>query len=196
MTDGILAWHFTGNTLRDGRPIPKPGETLIHDGPIEWCQSGLYASRHLIDALSHAPGHMIHRVRCEQIEREDGCKLVCRRRSTISSIDGTDVLRAFARRQALSVIHLWDAPLVVREYLETGDKTIRDAARASARVSTKDAARAASWACAAMVDKASWLAAVREVLLAVWDASTTEAARDSANDMLTEMVVDAMGVTS
>lgn len=28
------AYHFVGDTLRDGRPVPKDGEVLVHDGPV------------------------------------------------------------------------------------------------------------------------------------------------------------------
>jgi len=43
----------------------------------------------------------------------------------------------------LDVIHLWDAPAVVREYLETGDESKRDAAWAAARDAAWGAALAA-----------------------------------------------------
>lgn len=33
-----LAWHFTADTLRDGRAIPAIGETLRHDGPLVMCE--------------------------------------------------------------------------------------------------------------------------------------------------------------
>jgi hypothetical protein len=68
------------------------------------------------------------------------------------------MLRYFARTQAMSVAHLWDAPDVVAEFLMTGDESIRaaarDAARAAARAAAwaaardaaRDAARAAAWA--------------------------------------------------
>jgi len=55
------------------------------------------------------------------------------------------MLWTFARKMALSVIHLWAAPTIVREYLETGDESKRAAARAAAwdtaRDATRDAAR-------------------------------------------------------
>ena len=42
--DNIFAFHFVGDTLRDGRPIPSDGEWLTHDGPVVMCISGLHAS--------------------------------------------------------------------------------------------------------------------------------------------------------
>ena len=170
------AYHFTGSTLRDGRPVPAVGETLVHEGPIEWCQSGLYASRTAWDALRYAPDATLHRVLCEDIEREDGDKLVCRRRTIVATIDATHLLRRFAADQALSVAHLWDMPDVVRDYLMTLDEdkraaawaAARDAARATARATARAAARAAAWAAAA------WAAAA----WAAEDAHLTKAATD------------------
>lgn len=65
-------------------------------------------------------------------------------------------LREFTRWCALRVIHLWDAPDVVKQYLETGDETLREAAGAAAGAAAWDAvgnavgnaARAAAWAAA------------------------------------------------
>ena len=137
----VLAWHFTGDALRDGRAIPAVGETLRHDGVLVLCKSGLHASERMIDALQYAPGPRLHRVRCEGDIVSEQYKLVCRERTILwSHCVSDDLLRAFARSQALSVIHLWNAPEIVRLYLETGDESIRAAAR--------DAARAAAWAAA------------------------------------------------
>jgi hypothetical protein len=37
-TEGVVrAYHFTGNALRDGRPIPAIGEWLRHEGDIIPC---------------------------------------------------------------------------------------------------------------------------------------------------------------
>jgi hypothetical protein len=54
------------------------------------------------------------------------------------------MLREFARWCALQVIHLWDAPDVVRQYLETGDESLRAAARAATRAAARNAARNAA----------------------------------------------------
>lgn len=136
----ILAWHFTGDTLRDGRDIPAVGEVLRHEGPIELCALGLHASERAIDALAYAPGPMIHRVRCGvDIQRQQD-KLVCRERAILWSANAEIVLRAFARSWALSVRHLWDMPQIVATYLETGDESLRSAAESAARSAVWSAA--------------------------------------------------------
>jgi len=151
----ILAWHFVGATLRDGRPVPADGETLVHDGPVVICKSGLHASRSLLDALQYAPGATLCRVRCGGVVTEDGDKLVCTERTILWRIDAVPVLRAFARRCALDAARLRDAPDVVRWYLETDDRPLRaaawaawDAARDAATGAATDAAWAAAWAAA------------------------------------------------
>ena len=173
------AWHFTSGTLRDGRPIPPAGEWLTHDGPLAPCESGLHASERLLDALDFAPGNHLHRVTLRgetQLHGSPVDKLVARERRIDWTLDEAvteRVLREFARWCALQVIHLWDAPAVVREYLETGDESLRAAARDAARAAARDAA---------------WDAA--------WDAAAT-AARNAAgaaqNEHLTQLVLTAAG---
>ena len=136
----VTAYHFVNDTLRDGRPIPADGEWLVHDGPVVICESGLHASRRPWHALDYAPGNTLCLVECEDVREEQGDKLVCARRRIVKRIDAEPLLRAFARDEARRVLHLWDAPDVVRKYLETGDEAIRAAAR--------DAAWAAAWAAA------------------------------------------------
>jgi hypothetical protein len=85
--------------------------------------------------------------------------------------------------QALSVIHLWDAPKVCRDYLTDESKgidrsDIRDAASSAAWDAACAAARAA--ACAAARD-AAWAAARDAASSAAWDAAW-DAARDAARD--------------
>ena len=73
-----------------------------------------------------------------------------------------DQIRHFSRLCALDVIHLWDAPEVVRRYLETGDESLRQEARDAAEAA-EAALRAASWdaaeAAEAALRAASWDAA-------------------------------------
>lgn len=166
------AWHFVGEKLRDGRPIPEDGEWLEHTGEIVWCESGLYASRTAWDALQYSPGATLCRVEVEGVEREDKDKFVCRRRRIVQRVDLTETLREFARWCALRVAHLWDCPKIVREYLETGDESKRDAARDAAWAAARDAARDAARAAARA---------------AAWDAAW-DAARDAQKQKFEEMV--------
>ena len=163
----VLAWHFLNGplpgVLRDGRPAPADGEILRHAGAIKLCERGLHASVRPIDAADYAPGPIVCRVECGGTIQHDDDKLVCTERRILWRADAEATLRAFARRCALSVIHLWDPPAVVREYLETGREETRaaawDAARAAARASAWAAARDAAWA-AQNVDMESALMAL------------------------------------
>ena len=143
----MRAYHFCGDTLRDGRPIPADGEWLVHEGPVTICETGLHASLHPFDALQYAPGALLCLVECEDVAGTHDDKFVCRRRMIVARFDATELMRAFARQYAIDVIHLWDAPDVVRQYLETGDESLRaaawDAAWAAADAAW-DAARAAA----------------------------------------------------
>ena len=58
----MIAYHFVGETLRDGRPVPADGEWLEHDGELVMCQSGLHASPSPWEALQYAPGAVLCRV--------------------------------------------------------------------------------------------------------------------------------------
>jgi len=175
------AYHFVGATLRNGKPVPSDGEWLIWRKPLIMCQSGLHASEHPFDALQYAPGPILCLVDTggKDILRQDD-KLVCRRRRIVARFDATELLRDQARKSALSVIHLWNAPAVVRQYLETGDEALRAAASAAAwdaaRAAAWDAARAAAWAAAR---DAAWAAARDAAWAAAWDAERA-AARDAA----------------
>ena len=172
-----IAYHFTGHVLRDGSPIPAVGEWLVHHGQLELCRSGLHWSIEPFDALQYAPGPLLHKVeyRGKIIKGED--KGVSSKRCILATIDATDLLRSFGRQCALDVIHLWDAPPVVIEYLKTGNEKLRAAARAAARDAAWAAARdAAAW-------DAAWDAARAAAWdAAAWDAAAWDAARAAARD--------------
>ena len=178
----ILAWHFTGLTLRDGRPLPAAGERLTHDGALSLCNAGLHASIRATHALEYAPGPIVHRVRCggEMLHGSD--KLVCRERTIIWSIDAGKILRKFARLCARDVIHAWAAPEIVVRFLKTGDESLRAAARAAASA----AASAAAWdAASAAAGAAAWAAA--------WDAAGAAAgaaAWDAQNKRMVQMLME------
>lgn len=142
----MLAWHFTGDTLRDGQPVPAIGEKLIHPGAVVLSNSGLHGSEHPFDALQYAPGKWLHRT---SHTGEILCgynKLASSERIIMATIDAEALLRSFARQCALDVIHLWDAPGIVWQYLETGDEGLRAVARAVAWDAAQNEAGAAAWA--------------------------------------------------
>ena len=122
----MRAWHFVSDRLRDGRPIPADGETLIHTGPLVLCQSGLHASLHPFDALQYAPGDTLCLDECggEFIPGDD--KLVCTERTIIARMDATEMLRYFTRMQAVLVTHLWSPTDVVLDFLMTGVRCFLD----------------------------------------------------------------------
>jgi hypothetical protein len=181
MSEDVLAWHFVGDALRDGRPIPADGVTLKHKGKLELCASGLHASERLIDALNYAPGPILCRVQMGGTIKKESDKLVARQRTILWRVNSTDVLRKFARQCALDVAHLWNMPPVVRQYLETGDENLRAAAKAAAsdaaRAAASDAARAAASAAASDAARAAASAAAKYAA----SAAAKYAARDAAS---------------
>ena len=127
------------------------------EGKIALCKNGLHASKSILDALGYAPGNILWGVKLsgEVIEGDD--KLVASEREYLWELDCTELLQEFSRWCALEVLHLWDAPDVVKEFLQTGDKSLavpaadaayaayaaRDAYAAYAARAAADAARAA-----------------------------------------------------
>ena len=171
----MKAYHFTGKKLRDGRGIPKIGEWLVHDGPLEMCSSGLHASREPFDALQYAPGSILHLVEVggEIIKGDD--KLVARKRKILASFDAEDLLWEYARQCALDVYHLWgndqtDPKGVCKRYLETGDEKLGAAAWAVAGAVAGAAARAAARAVAGDAAWDAWDAAWDTAWDTAWDA--------------------------
>jgi hypothetical protein len=178
-------YHFTATTLRDGSPVPKIGEWLELPASVKLkaCPSnkdiadgygGLHASGHPFDALQYAPGSTLHLVNLDGELIEHGSpvdKVAARRRKIVATIDAEPLLREFARKCALSVIHLWDAPEVVKQYLTTGDESLR----AAAGVAAWDAAWAARAAAGAAAWEAAWDAAWAASRVAAGDAERVAA---------------------
>lgn len=193
------AWHFVGETLRDGHAVPPDGVPLEHDAAVAICGAGLHASERILDALKYAPGDMICRVTCEGVVARHEDKLVCRRRTVDWRLAGEEVLRDFARRVALEVATLWDMPDPVRRFLETGGDNHRIAARAAAREASRAAAARGDVAAAAAGEAARAAAARTHAarataLAAAWAA--TKAAGDEGrwqrhSDLLEQMVEEA-----
>src|SRR3990167_9175514 len=160
-SDSVIAWHFVGAKLRDGRDIPRDGEWLNHKGPIRICEKGLHARRRPFDALTYAPGAMLCRVECRNDVEEQSDKLVCRDRRILCRVDVTNLLYEFAREQALSVLPAWpNPPEIVVEYLKTGNMSLRGAAREAAnRAVVRRTAKAAGEAAWCATGGVAWVAA-------------------------------------
>ena len=177
----ILAWHFTeGNRLRNGDPLPKIGEVLHVPPPIRICNRGCHASRKILDAVSYAPGSMLHRVELWGNVEEQLDKLVASNRVILWSKDIEAIFKIAARQFALRVIHLWEPEQVVIDYLNTGDEKIRTSAEASAWAS----ARASAWTSAKNSAKNSaWASARASAEASAWtgsEASAWVSAKNSA----------------
>ena len=133
--DKILAWHFLPNDrkLRYGdNRIAEPGVTHTVNCKPVLCESGLHASIKPLDALHYAPGPIVSQVEIsgDLIIGDD--KLAGTSRKYLWIADAEQTLNNYARWCALEVIHLWDAPEIVKRFLETGDESLRDAARGAA----------------------------------------------------------------
>jgi len=193
----MKAWHFMAKNRRlgyDDNRLARKSQWLVHKGDLIMCESGLHASKKITDALKYAPGSIICRVELagEMLHQDD--KTVAERRKVLWWLDGERLLRKFACMCALDVIHLWDAPDVVKRYLKTQDESLmaaardaaweaaKDAAWAAARDAAWEAARAAAWEAARDTAwTAPWAAAKDAASAAAWDA-----ARDAAMDAAKE----------
>jgi len=178
-------WHFTSDKLRDGRPIPKRGVWLVHDGPVEMCCSGLHASEHPFDALQYAPGILLHKVELREIVDIQSDKIVARQRKIVATHDMSEICRKFARQQALSVVKNWKtpAPDIVIKWLKYGKEKFREAAEAAAEAASWSAAEAAARSAAEAAAEAAWSAAeaaARSAARAAARSAAEAAARSAA----------------
>ena len=163
----VLAWHFSTGKLNygDDRKISVSKKHSVK-GEIVICNNGLHGSERIIDALGYARLDACIIARTEHsgniIQESD--KLVSRHRKYIHVIDGTEILREFARKQALINIKKikpycsQDSYSLILKWLKTGKEDLRSAARSAA-----------------------------------WSAAES-AARSAANEMLEKMVKDAMDI--
>lgn len=152
-----IAWWFASEPKLpngDDRPV-SIGETHKISGKLAICRNALHWSREPFDALQYARGPLLYKVRpIGQIieENDKGCS---RGRTYLDMRNVTEMLRAFALSEALNATHLWDCPPAVRQYLETGDETIRVAAgdetiRVAARYVTQHVSASRGGAAAAV----------------------------------------------
>ena len=83
------------------------------------CRQGLHASEEALDALSYAPGLHVARVALlTPVTGNDKCAATARQYLWVA--DATEVVLAWSRRVALDVVHLWEPPQVVLNFLHTG----------------------------------------------------------------------------
>ncbi len=189
-----LAWHFVGEKLRDGRPVPADGAWLEHTGKLILCEEGLHWSREPLDALQYAPGETLCLVEVggEIVEKKAADKGISSKRKIIARMDATELLRYFARMQAISALEFWDTepPEVVCDYLASGDESLRDAARDAARAAAWAAARDAARAAARDAARAAAWAAARDAARAAAWAAAWDAARDAGRQHFNDLVFE------
>jgi len=149
MSKKIRAWHFVDSHLRlrygDGRRVGA-GRTYLASEPIKLCVWGLHASVNPYHALTYAPGPFVCRVECSGKIIHGHDKLVCTSRKVLWMADASNVIGHFTRLCALDVIHLWSPHPETIKFLRTGKEEFRQAARADASCSAKNAASATRYA--------------------------------------------------
>lgn len=202
MKGGVKVWHFldANGHLRDGSLAPDDGVPLVHEGPLVMCHRGLHASVLLMDALQYAPGPVLCRDEVTGCVVKADDKLVASTRVILWRIDATDILLKFARMCALDVISLWTPPQVVVDFLRSGDRALRQVAKAEAAAEAAAAAGAAAgdaaWTAAEdAAEAAAGAAAGAATRDAAWTA-TRDAARDAQERRLRRLVYKAKRRTS
>jgi hypothetical protein len=199
MSKSILAWYFAQpNKLLphgDGRLVRVGDTHTITSEPV-LCERGLHASVRPIDALSYATSSIIFRVRLGGTIIKGNDKLCATSRTYLAELNAELVLGEFARNCAANMLHLWEAPDVVKEWLATGNPEIKSAARSAAEsaaesaafLAAESAAWSAAWSAAesaanSAAESAAFLAAESTAFLAAesatWSAAWS-AARNAA----------------
>ena len=179
-----IGWHFiAGDKLRDGTTAPKDGAWLKYDGKLIMCERGLHFSRLPHEALQYAPGATLCLIEYGGKVVMGNDKGVCSRRRIIARMDATELLRFYARMQAVKVLEYWDTepPEVVCDYLMTGDESARSAARSAAWSAAESAAESARSAARRAAWSAAWSAAE----------SAAESARRAASAEFNALVYEA-----
>ena len=142
----MFAWHFVGDTLRDGSPIPADGVPLIYDKPLRICKSGLHFSFDPFDALQYAPGEVLCRVKIEReaTTQRQPDKGVCAKRTIVKRHNVRELLYDFACAEAWAVVKEHNPSPIIKAYF-LGTPAAREAAWKAARGAVWEAARDAVW---------------------------------------------------
>ena len=139
----MKAWYFAAanRRLRHGdNRLVRESATHTVEGDLELCGHGLHASERITDALGYAPGPLVCRVELGGAILRGGDKVCASSRTYLRVLPRAKseaVLREFARKAALRVVHLWNAPPVVVKWLKTGNPSLRAQAYIAARANAK-----------------------------------------------------------
>ena len=197
------------------------GETHFVDCVPKCCEVGLHASKRAFDALSHAPGCMLYLVELSGDFDKNPDKIAATHRKYLAEFDATELLREFARKQALININKAEQYFnseedfnILLEWLNTGNLDLREsAAESAARSAARSAAESAAWSAAesaawsaarsaaeSAARSAAWSATRSAAESAAWSAAESaaesaarSAARSAANNMLCEMIESKTG---
>jgi len=123
----MKAWHFVADRLRDGQTIPGDGEVLKHVGYVCICYRGLHAGTKILNCMEYMPGTTLCRVECRDVVRKEDTKLVCRERTILWRMDVQQIIKSFVCKEVLNILPQ-DADPVIREYLQTQNPELREAA--------------------------------------------------------------------
>ncbi len=192
--DAIQAWWFSGGTTLphgDGREI-RVGLTHSVKGQIVACKHGLHGSENSLDALKYAPGAIVWRTRHWGTVKRDDDKICSTYREYVAGgVDASDILRVFARWCALQVydkIAKYDTDGIIKRWLETGDLTIRDAARDAALSAARYAARDAASSAALSAATSAARDAARDAASSAARYAAEDAGESAQGEKLTEML--------
>ena len=197
----MKAWHFFGDELRDGAPVPANGVKLEHKGPLVLCASGLHFSLEPWDALQYAPGDNLAYVEVADDSIMGHDKGVSPYRIILQRQNVRELLYDFACAEAWAVVKDKNPPAIVKQYLTSKGKE-RDAARYAAwdaaRYAAQGAARYAAWDAAqgAARDAARYAAqgAARYAARYAAQGAARDAARQRQCKTFNRMVYDAFGI--
>ena len=209
----MLAWYFARENNRlnhgDDRLIEIGKMHTVKHKPV-LCKKGLHGSVNVLDALKYAPGSMLYRVDITRNVQIGDDKICGQRRKYLNGFNVTDVLRQFARNQALINIekikpYCSDSQYeLIIEWLNTGNPELRVVAQGAAYAVVQSTAQSTVQFVARAVVQSTAQSTVQSTVLFVARStalSTTRAAalsailpdaRSTANEMLTEMVEAAM----
>lgn len=169
-TEQKTYWHFVSDDrclgYGDGRFVEsgKTYSVLDESRPVKLCSYGMHASKRVIDALKYAPGVWLCKVTLDGDIQHDSDKSVAQSRTVLRMANVEELLREFARTEALRVFSKYfskddEKVKIVFLWLEEGKEDHRSAAWSSARSAAwsdaGSAARSAAWSAA---ESDAWLA--------------------------------------